>query len=71
MHDIKNLASQLSLLARNGRLVDWQVYLGADSDRITYTQAVVGQPGAANAGLAAGTVQYSTAVTTVTWSDKP
>jgi hypothetical protein len=52
-------------------LIEWQVYLGPDSDRITYTQAVIRQPGAANAGLAAGTVQYSTAVTTVTWSDKP
>ena len=52
-------------------LVEWQVYLGPDSDRITYTQAVVRQPGAANAGLPAGAVQYSTAVTTVTWSDKP
>jgi hypothetical protein len=52
-------------------LVEWQVYLGPDSDRITYTQAVVRQPGAANAGLPAGAVQYSTAVTAVTWSDKP
>ena len=52
-------------------VVEWQVYLGPDSDRITYTQAVVRQPGAANAGLPAGAVQYSTAVTTVTWSDKP
>lgn len=52
-------------------LVEWQVYLGPDTDRITYTQAVVRQPGPANAGLPAGTVQYSTAVTAVTWSDKP
>ena len=52
-------------------LVEWQVYLGPDSDRITYTQAVVRQPGPANAGLPAGAVQYSTAVSTVSWSDKP
>jgi hypothetical protein len=52
-------------------VVEWQVYLGPDSDRITYTQAVVRQPGAANAGVPVGAVQYSTAVTTVTWSDKP
>ncbi|MFI7546739.1 hypothetical protein [Actinoplanes sp. NPDC049599] len=52
-------------------LVEWQVYLGPDSDRITYTQAVVRQPGPDNAGLPAGAVQYSTAVTAVAWSDKP
>lgn len=52
-------------------LIDWQVYLGAGSDRITYTQAVVRQPGPANASLRPGAVQYSTAVTSVTWSDKP
>lgn len=52
-------------------VVEWQVYLGPDSDRITYTQAVVRQPGPANAGLPAGAVQYSTAVTALTWSDKP
>ncbi len=52
-------------------LIDWQVYLGAGSDRITYTQAVVRQPGPANASLTPGAVQYSTAVTSVTWSDKP
>jgi hypothetical protein len=52
-------------------IVEWQVYLGPDSDRITYTQAVVRQPGAANAALPTGAVQYSTAVTAVTWSDKP
>jgi hypothetical protein len=52
-------------------LVEWQVYLGPDSDRITYTQAVVRQPGPDNAGLPAGAVQYSTAVTTLSWSDKP
>jgi hypothetical protein len=52
-------------------LVEWQVYLGPDSDRITYTQAVVRRPGPDNAALPAGSVQYSTAVTTVTWSDKP
>jgi hypothetical protein len=56
--------------ARYG-LIDWQVYLGAGSDRITYTQAVVRQPGPANASLTPGAVQYSTAVTSVTWSDKP
>lgn len=56
--------------ARYG-LIEWQVYLGPDSDRITYTQAVVRRPGPANAGLPAGAVQYSTAVTDVTWSDKP
>jgi hypothetical protein len=52
-------------------LIDWQVFLGAGSDQITYTQAVVRRPGPANATLAAGAVQYSTAVTSVTWSDKP
>lgn len=52
-------------------LVEWQVYLGPDSDRITYTQAVIRQPGPANAGLPPGAVQYSTAVTAVSWSDKP
>jgi hypothetical protein len=52
-------------------LIDWQVFLSAGSDQIAYTQAVVRQPGAANSGLAPGTVQYSTAVTSVTWSDKP
>jgi hypothetical protein len=52
-------------------VIDWQVYLGAGSDRITYTQAVVRQPGPANASLTPGAVQYSTAVTSVTWSDKP
>lgn len=52
-------------------LIDWQVFLGAGSDRITYTQAVVRQPGPANASLTPGAVQYSTAVTSVTWSDKP
>jgi hypothetical protein len=51
--------------------VEWQVYLGPDSDRITYTQAVVRQPGPANAGLPPGAVQYSAAVTAVRWSDKP
>ena len=45
--------------------------LGAGSDRITYTQAVVRQPGPANASLTPGAVQYSTAVTSVTWSDRP
>ena len=52
-------------------LIDWQVFLGDGSDRITYTQAVVRQPGPANASLLPGAVQYSTAVTSVTWSDKP
>jgi hypothetical protein len=52
-------------------LIDWQVYLGAGSDRITYTQAVVRRPGPANASLTPGAVQYSTAVTSVTWSDTP
>jgi hypothetical protein len=52
-------------------VVEWQVYLGPGSDRITYTQAVVRQSGPANAGVPAGAVQYSTAVTAVTWSDKP
>ena len=47
------------------------MYLGPDSDRITYTQAVVRRPGPANSGLPAGAVQYSTAVTGLTWSDKP
>jgi hypothetical protein len=51
--------------------LEWQIYIGADSDRITYSQAVVRTPGAANAGLHPGDVQYSTAVTSVTWSDKP
>jgi hypothetical protein len=52
-------------------LIDWQVFLSAESDQIAYTQAVVRQPGPANSGLAPGTVQYTTAVTSVTWSDKP
>ena len=52
-------------------VVEWQVYMGPDSDRITYTQAVVRRPGPANAGVPAGAVQYSTAVTELTWSDKP
>jgi hypothetical protein len=52
-------------------VVEWQIYLGPDSDRITYTQAVVRQPGPANAGLPPGAVQYSSAVTAATWSDKP
>ena len=56
--------------ARYG-VVEWQVYLGPDSDRITYTQAVVRRPGPANAGLPPGAVQYSSAVTELSWSDKP
>jgi hypothetical protein len=56
--------------ARYG-VVEWQVYLGPDSDRITYTQAVIRRPGPANAGLPAGAVQYSSAVTDLSWSDKP
>ncbi|AGZ41819.1 hypothetical protein [Actinoplanes friuliensis] len=52
-------------------LIEWQVYLGADSDLIMYSQAVVRQPGPANASLSPGAVQYSTAVTSVAWSDKP
>ncbi|MEU7908778.1 hypothetical protein [Actinoplanes sp. NPDC049118] len=52
-------------------LVEWQVYLGSGSGRITYSQAVVRRPGPANASLPPGAVQYSTAVTSVTWSDKP
>jgi hypothetical protein len=56
--------------ARYG-VLEWQVYLGPGSDRITYTQAVVREPGPANAGLPAGAVQYSAAVTELRWSDKP
>jgi len=52
-------------------LIDWQVFVGAGSDQITYTQAVVRQPGPANASIPPGAVQYSTAVTSVTWSDQP
>ena len=52
-------------------LIDWQVFLSAGSDQIAYTQAVVRQPGPANPSLSPGTVQYSTAVTSVAWSDKP
>ena len=52
-------------------VLEWQVYLGPDSDRITYTQAVVREPGPANAGLPAGAVQYSAAVTELRWSEKP
>jgi hypothetical protein len=52
-------------------LIDWQVFVGAGSDQITYTQAVVRRPGPANASLTPGAVQYSTAITSVTWSDKP
>jgi hypothetical protein len=52
-------------------LIDWQIFVGAGSDQITYTQAVVRQPGPANASLTPGAVQYSTAITSVTWSDKP
>jgi hypothetical protein len=52
-------------------LIDWQVFVGAGSDQITYSQAVVRQPGPANLGLPPGAVQYSTAITSVTWSDKP
>jgi hypothetical protein len=52
-------------------LIDWQIFVGAGSDQITYTQAVVRQPGPANATLTPGAVQYSTAITSVTWTDKP
>ncbi len=55
---------------RHGQ-IDWQVFVGAGSDQITYTQAVVRRPGPANASLSPGAVQYSTAVTSVTWSDRP
>jgi len=52
-------------------LVDWQVFVGAGSDQIMYAQAVVRRPGPANASLRPGSVQYSTAVTSIAWSDKP
>jgi hypothetical protein len=52
-------------------LIDWQVFLGAGTDRIMFSQAVVRRPGPANASLTPGAVQYSAAVTDVTWSDKP
>ena len=52
-------------------LIDWQVFLGAGTDRIMFSQAVVRRPGPANASLTPGAVQYSAAVTGVTWSDKP
>lgn len=66
-------ASGLSYTERTPRygLVDWQVFVGAGSDQITYTQAVVRQPGPANATLPPGAVQYSAAITSVTWSDRP
>ena len=51
--------------------LEWQIYIGAESDKIVYSQAVVRVPGTANSGLHPGDVQYSTAVTSVTWSDKP
>jgi hypothetical protein len=52
-------------------VIDWQIFLRSGTDRIIFTQAVVRRPGPANATLGAGTVQYSTAVTQVTYRDKP
>jgi len=51
--------------------VEWQIYLGTGTGQIMFSQAVVREPGPANAGLRPGAVQFSTAVTSVTWSDKP
>lgn len=51
--------------------VEWQIFLGPGTGQIMFSQAVVRQPGPANAGLRPGAVQFSTAVTSVTWSDKP
>ena len=52
-------------------VIDWQIFLSAGTDRIGFAQAVVRRPGPANSTLPAGAVQYSTAVTSVTRSDKP
>lgn len=63
----------LSYTARTARygVIDWQIYLGPDTGRIMFTQAVVREPGPANAGLTPGAVQYTTAVTHLTYSDTP
>lgn len=63
----------LSYTARTARygLIDWQIYLGPDTGRVMFTQAVVREPGPANATLTPGAVQYTTAVTGLTFSDKP
>jgi hypothetical protein len=66
-------ASGLAYTAATSRygVIDWQIFLAAGTDRIGFTQAVVRQPGPANSTLLPGAVQYSTAVTSVTRSDKP